>query len=326
VAEALVSAVIPSWNQAVLVGRVLQNLKKQTVAPAQTIVVDNGSTDSTIDIAKSLGAAVIAFESNRGFAAAVNAGIQAAKGEWVLILNNDVELDSGWIERALEAADAEKSPIVGGKLLQAASPARIDGTWDLLAASGCAWRCGWNAPDGPIWNKRKRVAMLPLTACLVHRRVFEAVGLLDEAYESYYEDVDFSLRCALAGFVAVYEPAASALHLGSATLGSARTGYFISRNQVLLARKFGLVKESPLRVVVGQSLFVLTQIRQRGFLAALKGKWDGIRAARAYRPRRVARSELRAFLAMQEKELFQLQSQLGWDRSWKIYFSMLGCV
>jgi GT2 family glycosyltransferase len=326
VADSSVSVVIPTWNQAPLVDKALKSLERQTIVPLEVIVVDNGSRDETLCIAQSHGAKVIALGTNRGFAAAVNAGIEAARGEWILIVNNDVELDSRWLEHALQAVTEEGSAIAGGKLLQANSPQRIDGTWDLVAASGCAWRCGWNTPDGELWNKRRTGRLLSFTAILIHRRVFRTVGLLDETYGSYYEDIDFSLRCALNGFTGAYEPKAIATHLGSATLGSsAKTIYFVSRNQVLLASKFGLGRLSRLRVVIGQSLFVLAQIRQGALFAALRGKWDGIRLKSRPTPFVCDRDQLQALLSEQEKQICDYQKQLSRDLSWKIYFLMLGC-
>jgi GT2 family glycosyltransferase len=326
VADSSVSVVIPTWNQSRLVDKVLQSLKRQTISPAEIIVVDNGSHDETPLVAESHGAKVIALAANRGFAAAVNKGIQAAQGEWIFIVNNDVELDSRWLELALQAANEEESAIAGGKLLQANDPERIDGTWDLVAASGCAWRCGWNAPDGELWNERRTGQLLSFTAILIHRHVFRAVGLLDESYESYYEDVDFAVRCALAGFTGVYEPKARATHMGSATLGSsARTTYFVSRNQILLASKFGLSRLSRSRVVAGQALFVFARLRQGGFFAALRGKWDGIWLKRGKMPFVCDQGKLQALLSEQEKQICDYQNQLGWDLSWKIYFRMLGC-
>lgn len=325
-ADRSVSVVIPTWNQAPLVEKILESLKRQTVSPVEIIVVDNGSRDETLLIAQSHGAKTIALGTNHGFAAAVNAGIEAAQTEWVFIVNNDVELDSRWLEHTLQAATEEGSIIAGGKLLQANDPRQIEGTWDLIAASGCAWRCGWNTPDGELWNKRRTGQLLSFTAILIHRRVFQTVGLLDETYGSYYEDVDFAIRCALAGFTGVYEPNATATHLGSATLGgSAKTSYFVSRNQVLLASKFGLTRLSRSRVIIGQGLFLLARLRQGGFFAALRGKWDGIRLKRGYASLACDRKHLQTILSEQEKQIRDYQKQLGWDLSWKLYFLMLGC-
>ncbi|HXE11097.1 MAG TPA: glycosyltransferase family 2 protein, partial [Bryobacteraceae bacterium] len=196
-ADSSVSVVIPTWNQAPLIEKILESLKRQTISPAEIVVVDNGSRDETLFIAQSHGAKTIALTTNLGFATAVNKGIEVAQGEWIFVVNNDVELDPRWLEHTLQAAAEEGSSIAAGKLLQANDPRQLDGTWDLIASSGCAWRCGWNSPDGEMWSERRTGRLLSFTAILIHRRVFQAVGFLDETYGSYYEDVDFAIRCAL---------------------------------------------------------------------------------------------------------------------------------
>ena len=156
-AMSTVSVVIPTWNRADLVRKVLLSLQDQTTAPAEIIVVDNGSTDETPQVVRDSGARLIALAKNEGFAAAVNEGVRNAAFEWVFILNNDVELDRDWIACALTTGGRLGVDFVTGKLLQAQAPGRIDGTWDLVSRAGCAWRCGWNSLDGPRWSETRRV-------------------------------------------------------------------------------------------------------------------------------------------------------------------------
>jgi hypothetical protein len=320
-----ISVIIPTWNRADLLQSALENLRQQTLSPAEIVVVDNGSVDETAKVAARFGSQHIALERNFGFAAAVNAGISAAGHEWILILNNDVELQPDWIERAIEAASQEGAQFIAGKILKAHAPERLDGTWDLVTRSGCAWRCGWNALDGPAWSVRLPIAIAPMTATLFHRTVFERVGLLDARYESYYEDVDFGLRCALAGLAGVYEPRAVSRHLGSATLSSgARMTYFVSRNQVLLAAKFQLTQLSRRAVWLGQASALLPSIRSGHLLAALKGKRDGIGMAKRLAAEQVDRTRLQAILERNENELRSFQEKLGFDLSWKLYFGLAG--
>ncbi len=101
---ATVAAVIPSWNRRDLLAVLLGNLKRQTRAFDEIMVVDNGSTDDSAALAESMGALVVRLERNFGFAAAVNRGIAAARSEWVAILNNDVTLEANWLEVMLGAA------------------------------------------------------------------------------------------------------------------------------------------------------------------------------------------------------------------------------
>lgn len=99
-----VAAVIPHWNRAALLRTLLDNLRLQTRPFDEIVVVDNGSTDGSAELAEEAGARVIRLDRNYGFAVAVNRGIAVTDADWVAILNNDVTLDSGWLERLLNAA------------------------------------------------------------------------------------------------------------------------------------------------------------------------------------------------------------------------------
>jgi GT2 family glycosyltransferase len=234
-----VSVIIPSWNRADLLRDLLPNLRNQTRPPDQILVIDNGSEDSSAATARELGAEVVSLTTNRGFAAAVNEGIARAAFEWLLILNNDVVLASNWLEILLEGVQREGAWFAAGKLLDYGNSTVIDGTWDLVSRAAYAWRCGYGRPDSPVWSVRKKIFFAPMTAALYHRTVFEKVGLLETRFESYYEDVDFGVRCAVAGLGGVYEPNAVARHMGKATLGktSDRVMYLTARNQVYLLAK-----------------------------------------------------------------------------------------
>ncbi|MEO5924478.1 MAG: glycosyltransferase family 2 protein [Bryobacteraceae bacterium] len=94
-----VAAVIPHWNRASLLRTLLENLKEQSRKFDEVIVVDNGSTDGSADLAEKAGALVIRLDRNYGFAAAVNRGVAATDADWVAILNNDVTLDPAWLGR-----------------------------------------------------------------------------------------------------------------------------------------------------------------------------------------------------------------------------------
>ena len=156
---------------------------------------------------------------NRGFAAAVNRGVEASRSEWIAILNNDVILDSRWLEELLAAVKPEDVHFGTGKILRADDASTIDATFDEVSRGACAWRCGTARPDAPAWNEPRTIRIAPMTAALFRRTLFQEIGALDETFESYLEDVDFGLRCAFAGRSGVYTPAAVARHIGSATSG-----------------------------------------------------------------------------------------------------------
>jgi GT2 family glycosyltransferase len=314
-----VTVIVPTLNAASLVQLALQNLRAQTILPAEIIVIDNGSEDETAAVVRANGGSLIPLTANHGFAAAVNIGIEAAQNDWLLILNNDVELRPDWLEKVLNAVQESGTYFGVGKLLQKRNPGRLDGTWDLISRAGCAWRCGWNAPDGDLWNERRRIDMGSLTAMLIRKDVFHRTGVLDTRYESYYEDVDFGLRCALAGYAGVYEPEAVGWHIGSATVGLSRSTYLVSKNQVLLAKKFGLARLGLWNVVCGQALYTLSRLPQRTFVAALRGKWNGVKEAGRRSTENVDLKDLTTVLLRSEKELLDVQRTVGFDLSWKLY-------
>lgn len=313
-----VAAVIPHWNRAELLRAVLENLRAQTRRFDRVIVVDNGSTDGSPAIAESLGAEVIRLPKNIGFAAAVNRGIEhAGDAEWIAILNNDVTLEPQWLERLLSSAG--DAAFATGKILSARDHSVIDGTWDEISRGGCAYRCGSGAKDGPEWNQARAIRMASMTACLVRRCVFDQVGLLDERFESYLEDVDFGLRCAKSGLEGMYVPSAVAYHLGSSTLGrwNSDTVRLIARNQkFIVAKHFEGLEQWP--IVAGQLLWGLVALRHGCGRAWLEGRSAGRRLAKQFRSEPGGDGFQRT-IRESEREILRIQQRSGWDSYWRLY-------
>lgn len=276
---ARVTAVIPHWNRARLLETLLAQLPQQTQPFDRIIVVDNGSTDGSPELAERAGAEVIRLGGNQGFAVAVNRGIAAACDcDWVAILNNDITLDPRWLELLLPAG--QNAHFATGKVLSAADPSTIDGTWDEIARSGCAYRCGAGQTDGPHWNQPRPIRMTSMTAALFRRTLFDEIGPLDERFESYFEDVDFGLRCAKADRAGAYEPAAVAYHQGSSTWGrwNSATVRQIARNQILLTEKhFRGQPRWP--ILAGQLLWSFVAARHGCFGAWREGRRAGRKLA-----------------------------------------------
>jgi GT2 family glycosyltransferase len=166
-----------------------------------------------------------------------------------------------------------------------------------------------------------------MTAALFRRNLFDAVGLLDTRFEAYYEDVDFGVRCALAGFGGIYDPKAVATHMGKGTLGknSARVLYLTARNQIFL-----LAKHYPARtlwrfawpILVGQTLSLVGAARQGQLRPALRGTLEGIRRWRSIRGIAVPLA-VEQTLFESEREIHSLQRELGFDPYWRVYFSLV---
>jgi len=324
---ATVTALIPTYNQRDLLETLLRNLRRQTRPPDEVLVIDDGSDDGSAAVASQSGANVLEMGMNTGFCRAVNRGIREANGDYLAIINNDVELDEAWLERLVADLEASGASFAAGKLLRAGSVSIIDGSHDEISRAACPWRCGEGRNDGPLWSEPKAISLASFTAVLFRREVFSELGLLDEAFESYLEDVDFGLRCAGAGRGGRYVPEATALHRGSATLGAwnPRKVRLLSRNQLLLVAKhyprYWWVRLGwP--VLVGQLLWGGVAFRHGTGWAFLRGKLDGLRMFRRIRRNRGGSAATVRFLKESEDRIERLQRESGFDWYWRLYFAL----
>jgi GT2 family glycosyltransferase len=318
-----VTAVVPNWNGASLLPPMLASVRAQTHPFDRVVVVDNGSTDGSREVAAGHGAEVIALDRNHGFAVAVNRGISTTHTEWVTILNNDLTLEPDWLDKIMAAAGEGWFSV--GKILDFQNHQTIDATFDLISRGACAWRAGTGFRDGVTWQRPRQVYLPPMTAVAVRRELFNRVGMLDEQFESYLEDVEFGLRCASKGYSGVYAPDAVAYHKGSATLGrwNPRTVRYIARNQVLLVAKHyppDLLREFGWSLAVGQFLWGAVAFRHLRGLSWLAGKIEGLRLCREARTG--GSPGVAEVIRQSESLLLSLQRELGADWYWRIYAAL----
>ncbi|MBS1854096.1 MAG: glycosyltransferase family 2 protein [Acidobacteria bacterium] len=268
----MITAIVPVFNGRDCLSRLLDSLDAQTLRAGELLVVDNGSTDGAADLARRRGARVIPMGRNAGFAPAVNRGISEARGEFLAILNSDVELAPDYFAR-LAAASA---PFATGRIL---SPqGALDATFDLTTRAATTWRAGAGMADAPPFDQARDIVSPPFTAVLLRAEVFARAGLLEESFESYLEDAEFGMRCARLGIRGRYVPEARAVHLGSATFGRWHpdTVRRIARNQLFLAARH-LPRHCWWPVLVGQLLWGAVAFRHGRGLAWLRGKREGLR-------------------------------------------------
>lgn len=328
-----ISAVVPVWNGKELLACLLRSLEAQTEPAGELLVVDNGSEDGAPDLARQHGARVIPMGRNCGFAAAVNRGIRESRGEWIAVLNSDVELSPDYFAR-LVVTDGW---FATGKILRwtgddacPAGTGTIDGTFDAICRGGTAWRVGNGRPDGPEFHVRREITSPPWTAVLFRAELFRRIGFLEESFESYLEDVDFGLRCAAHRLAGSYVPTAVAWHHGSASLGKwhPETVRRISRNQVLL-----MARHYPRRVLVrcgwpiavAQLLWGAVAFRHGAGGAWLRGKWEGLRRYSAVQnDRELFDPGLIEYLQSSESIIRTVQEATGFDRYWSLYFKLAG--
>ena len=269
-----VTIVIPVWNSGAWLPRCLARLSQQTFQDFETILVDNGSTDGSVDLARHNNPRlkIIAFETNQGFAAAVNAGIRQTRSEYIALLNVDTRPDPDWLEQLVCALD--RSPVevgsVSSKMLVLEDPDLIDDAGDTLSWYGSARKRGYQTP-AVHYNELEEVFSACAGAALYRRVFFETVGLFDEEYTSYFEDVDLGLRGRLYGYRCLYVPEAQVLHQGHST--GVVGGRYVSL--MTCNRLMTFLKNVPLRLLLKHGYHLL--FGQFYFFLVYKKPWDSLK-------------------------------------------------
>lgn len=225
--------VIVCWNNEKLLPEALQSIKQQTNSNHMTILVDNGSTDASVETAKKCLPEIKVIETNRnnGFARGNNIGIkealQDASVQYVALLNTDARLDKDWLKNMIEfAATKPKAALLQGTTLNYSDRRIIDSTHLYLTRGGQGAQGNWldvyRGELGP-----KKVFGVNAAACLIARDFIKAQPykhFFDESFFMYLEDVDISARATIMGWDNYLVPRARAFHMGSASSGG-DTGY-----------------------------------------------------------------------------------------------------
>jgi GT2 family glycosyltransferase len=235
------AVIVPNWNGQRWLPQCLAALAAQSTLPDELIVVDNGSSDGSLELVREgpVPARIIELGTNTGFAHAANVGIEAARCEAVALINTDIVLDPAWIERMLAvlAAD-ERLAAVACKMLQLDDPTRVYDAGDILRRDGaCEQRGRFERDDGRFERPEPMFAACAGAAVFRRSAVLE-VGGFDTRFFSYLEDVDLGLRLQLAGWTCAYEPVV-ALHAGGGSSWQLDppVEHWVQRNTVLVMLK-----------------------------------------------------------------------------------------
>jgi GT2 family glycosyltransferase len=278
-----VTVVVPNWNGERFLSACLSSLRLQSFEDFGTVLVDNGSTDGSAAFASRNfpEVRVLPLPENKGFSAAVNAGIRSSDTEHVALLNNDTEADPGWLEALVEAADAcAEAGFFASKLVDFYDRRILDGAGDVLRRSGLPYRLGHGEPDRGQYEEATFVFGACAGAALYRRSMLDDIGLFDEDFFANCEDGDLSFRAQLAGYRCLYVPGSIVYHMGSATFGrrtptSTRLG---TRNSLCL-----LVKNLPTPLVPALLPFVVAGQLSRLIVTAsthtLKAHLEGLAGA-----------------------------------------------
>ncbi len=239
------TVVIPNYNGIQFLADCLNSLKEQSAQAFDVIVVDDCSTDDSLNEIECNFSWVKCVKRNKngGFAAAVNDGIRLAKedgAEFIILLNNDTVVDAHFVEKMISAIEADERIFsVQAKMLSLKEPEIIDDAGDFYTVLGWAFARG-KGRNAASYRKKSKIFSACAGAAIYRSTVFDEIGCFDEAHFAYLEDVDIGYRAGLYGYYNMYEPEAIVYHAGSATSGSRYNAFKIrlaARNSVYLVYK-----------------------------------------------------------------------------------------
>lgn len=268
--------VIPNLNGAGWLRDSIESIWAQTEQDFELIVVDNASTDESLAIARSYVGreryTLIENDHNTGFSAAVNQGIRAAKGEYVVMFNNDAFAEPDWLAELIAAAEQdERIFAVQSLMIRHFERDIADDAGDYVTLFGWACKRG----DGFPWRRYQKPQRI-FSACggasLYRKKILDEIGWFDELFFAYFEDVDLSWRANSLGYKNWYCPSAKCYHICGATTGAVRYNDFKSvqsgRNSILLP-----YKNMPLLMLFINLPFLVFGYLLKIVMFGLKGFW-----------------------------------------------------
>jgi len=303
--EAEITAIIPHYNGVEILQDCLQSLEDNSIIPLKVILVDNGSTDSSVAMAESkfTDVEILKMGENLGFAGGCNAGIRAADTPYVLILNNDTLHKKGWLEHLLNRIkSSDNIAAVQPRLLSHQNHGKFDysgaagGEMDIFGYPFARGRFFEHIEvDDDQYNKPEEIFWASGTAFLARRDILLEAGLFDEDYFAHMEEIDLDWRLHLMGYEIMYEPQSIIWHRSGYTLGAETflKKYLNHRNSlVTLLSNFKLFTTaylSPMRLVLDW-LSIFTSLLKGDYkrsLAVLKAHgWILLHPFKIYKKRK----------------------------------------
>lgn len=314
----MISIVIPNYNGAAYIGDCLSSLAEQSFKDVEVVVVDNASTDGSPEAVERDYPSVklVRLAENRGFAAAVNAGIAAGTGEFVILLNNDTRAESDFVAELHAALAKGDAAMAAPKMLFARDPSVINSLGLGYCITGTNHDIGFGRGDGPQFAENAAIFGPCGGAGMYRRSMLEEVGPLDESFFMYYEDVDLAFRAQLAGHKCISAPSARVYHIEGAagvTLSRPRNYYFTRNALSVIAKNF------PRRLLFRYAHVLLWEMTKRAVSPMLRGDFSAFwgylaglgRLGDALRKRREVQARKRVPDAYIEGMLMKNRSVLG---------------
>lgn len=249
------SVIVINWNGIKFLPNLINSLRSQSLNKKdyEVVIVDNNSSDESVSyIEKNYPEAVLVkHHSNSGFAEGCNIGFKYSSGEYLVLINNDMELDNNWLKSLVKTAD-NSALTVGGvvsKVLFKNKPGYINNAGSILQPLN-EWPVsdrGFMEKDGPLYGKLDEVSAFCGASVLLKRSMLKQIGIFDQSFFMYFEDADLSWRGTKHGWKYLYQPASIAHHehTGSSKEGSEFFTFHVARNRLVI-----LLKHSSKKVFV----------------------------------------------------------------------------
>jgi GT2 family glycosyltransferase len=238
--DPLLSIIIPHYDGAHHLPTCFRALQAQTYPHLEIILVDNGSTDESLELTRRYfpEVKIIELNQNLGFAGAVNRGYSQAGGQVIVPLNNDTEVTPTWAQALVGALQAyPDAGIVASKILLFDQRDTFHSAGDGFGTDGIPINRGvWQKDEGQFDNDTYIFGGCG-GAVAYRREMLEDIGLFDEDFFMYLEDVDLNWRAQLAGYRVVFAPTAVVYHRLSATGGGGIASYYAGRNTIIMLAK-----------------------------------------------------------------------------------------
>ena len=266
-----VSVVIPNFNGLAYLEGVLSSLERQSMKNFEVILVDNGSTDGSCAFVASQYSWVhiIELSDNFGFSRAVNEGIRAARAPYVLLLNNDTEVEPDFLKEMTEGLQRHKKAFsCQAKMIQFHDRDKMDDGGNYYCALGWAF-AGGKGKAAEHYDKEKKIFSSCAGAAIYRKKIFEKIGYFDDEHFAYLEDLDVGYRARIYGYENWYIPGAVVYHVGSGTSGSRYNQFKIrysSRNNIYM-----IYKNMPLLQIILNLPFLLVGFGMKILFFCLKG-------------------------------------------------------
>jgi hypothetical protein len=242
--EPFISVIILNWNGKRFLEECIDSVKGQTFRDFETILVDNGSTDGSAEFAEERYGEFIRIIRNRknlGYTGGNNVGIRSARGEFIVLLNNDTWVHPNWLEELVRGVGSDhRVGMWAPKIYSYFKKNQIEAVGELIYWDGLNRARGQYEQDRGQYEEIEEVFFPCGNSGMYRKILFDEIGLFDEDFFAYGDDTDIGIRARMAGWKCLYVPKAILYHKGSGSTGqySPFKAFYVERNRFWITVKY----------------------------------------------------------------------------------------